>query len=352
MTTGWFAGRVGPDDDATAPLRVGVLGAGRIGRLHCELLARDVAGATVTVVADTRRDAARRLAARIGARATTDAAEVVASPDVDAVAVCTSTESHADAIVAIAEAGKAVFCEKPVSLRLSEVDRALAAVERAGVPFMAGFNRRFDPGHASVRQAVEDGTVGSVHLVRITSRDPEPPPREYLASSGGIFLDMTIHDFDMARFVVGAEIVEVTAFGAVRVDPVIGAAGDVDTAVTVLTHADGTITTIDNSRRAVYGYDQRVEVFGDRGVARSENPVQHAGWSCTAERTTGPVLPWFFLDRYLASYRAEWERFVAYLQSGGASPVDAASARAPIVAALAAGRSLRERRPVCVSEVG
>ena len=221
-------------------------------------------------------------------------------------AICTSTDTHVDLVIAAAEAGKAIFCEKPVSLDLGQVDRALAAVEAAGVPFMIGFNRRFDPGHKSVRDRVVDGSVGDVHVLRITSRDPAAPPPEYVAVSGGIFLDMVIHDFDMANYVVGSPVVEVFARGAVRVDPRIGDAGDVDTAVTVLTHEDGTLTTIDNSREAVYGFDQRVEAFGNGGMAVSDNPARHAGWHIGREARTGEPLPWFFLDRYLESYRQEW----------------------------------------------
>ena len=253
---------------------------------------------------------------------------------------------------AAAAAGKAIFCEKPVSLDLDEVDRALAAVEQAGVPFMVGFNRRFDPGHRSVRDCVAEGGIGDLHVLRITSRDPAPPPPEYVAVSGGIFLDMVIHDFDMANFVVGSPVTEVYARGAVRVDPRIGEAGDVDTAVTVLTHEDGTLTTIDNSREAVYGFDQRVEAFGSAGMAVSDNPPRHSGWRRTAEATTAEPLPWFFLERYLESYRREWAAFHTYLVEGGPSPAGTDAARACTAVALAAGLSLREGRPVQLKEIG
>ena len=180
-------------------------------------------------------------------------------------------------MVEAARAGKAIFCEKPVSLDLAEVDRALAAVQEAGVPFQIGFNRRFDPGHAAVAAAVADGTVGEPQLARISSRDPAPPPTGYIATSGGIFLDMTIHDFDMARFVVGSEVVEVFARGAVRIDQAFADADDVDTAVVTLVHENGCLTTIDNSRQAVYGYDQRVEVFGSAGMATLGEPARARG---------------------------------------------------------------------------
>ncbi len=241
-------------------MRIGVIGVGRIGRMHAELLAREVAGVTLTCVHDPLAGADDLPVPAVGLD------ELLGA--VDAVAICSSTPTHADLIVAAAQAGKAIFCEKPVSLDLAEVDRALAAVEAAGVPFQIGFNRRFDPAHAAVAAA----DVGEPQLVRISSRDPAPPPIAYIKASGGIFLDMTIHDFDMARFVAKSEVVEVFARGAVRVDPAIGEAGDVDTAVVVLEHANGCLTTIDNSRQAVYGYDQRVEVFGSTGIAASENP--------------------------------------------------------------------------------
>lgn len=331
--------------------RIGVVGCGRIGRMHARLLTGEVPGYDVAAVADAVPAAAEGVSVAIGAPVMSIEA-LLASEDVDTVAIFTSTDTHVDLIVAAAEAEKAIFCEKPVSLDLEQVDRALAAVEAADVPFMIGFNRRFDPGHQSVRDAVADGTVGDLHLLRITSRDPAPPPPEYVAVSGGIFLDMVIHDFDMANYVVGSPVVEVFARGAVRVDPRIGEAGDVDTAVTVLTHEDGTITTIDNSREAVYGFDQRVEAFGSAGMAVSDNPKAHAGWSIGREATTAQPLPWFFLDRYLESYRREWAAFHTYLTQGGPSPVGTADARTCTTLALAAGVSLREGRPVRVKEIG
>ena len=224
-------------------------------------------------------------------------------------------------------------------------------MDEAGVPFQIGFNRRFDPGHQSVRDAVAGGAIGAVHLVRISSRDPAPPPLAYVKSSGGIFLDMTIHDFDMARYIADSEVVDVHARGAVRVDPAFAEADDVDTAVVTLQHASGAITTIDNSRRAVYGFDQRVEAFGSLGMAASENPRAHAGIVRTAAGTESSVLPYFYLERYLPSYIREWDAFVAAIAAGDPPPVGPEDARAPLVIGLAAWRSLRERRPVPVSEI-
>lgn len=336
--------------DARPPVRMGVLGTGRIGRMHAQLLAREIPGAALAAVADVAPQVAERVGTDLGVPAGT-IEEVLASADIDAVAICSSTETHVDLVIAAAEAGKGIFCEKPVSLDVAKVDRALAAVDRAGVPFMVGFNRRFDPGHHSVHEAVRSGTIGDLHVLRITSRDPSPPPPEYVAGSGGIFLDMMIHDFDMARHVVGSEVMEVFARGSVRIDPRIGDAGDVDTAVCVLTHEDGTITTIDNSRQAVYGFDQRIEAFGSLGMAVSDNPARHAGWVRTEDATTAQPLPWFFLERYLESYRHEWGRFVSYVREGGPSPADTLAGRAPVLIGLAATRSLREGRPVRIEEV-
>jgi myo-inositol 2-dehydrogenase/D-chiro-inositol 1-dehydrogenase len=303
------------------------------------------------MVHDAHAPSARGVAEALGVTAAADVDELLASPEVDAVAICTSTPTHADLIVAAAEAGKAIFCEKPVSLDLREVDRALAAVDAAGVPFQIGFNRRFDPAHAAVAAAVASGQIGEPQLARISSRDPAPPPFEYVRGSGGIFLDMTIHDFDMARFVVASEVVEVFARGAVRVDPGFAEANDVDTAVVVLEHANGCLTTIDNSRQAVYGYDQRVEVFGSAGVASSENPAEHTGIVRTADGLRAPTLPYFFLERYIPSYLREWQAFVSSVIRGEAPSVGPGDARAPLVIGLAAWRSVREGRSVRIEEL-
>jgi myo-inositol 2-dehydrogenase/D-chiro-inositol 1-dehydrogenase len=335
---------------AVAPLRIGVIGTGRIGRLHAELLARRVPGAALGPVYDVFATTARDVAEALGAPVAVSVDEMLEG-DADAVAICSTAGSHADLMIAAARAGKAIFCEKPVSLELSELDRALAVVHESGVPFQVGFNRRFDPAHASVRAAVTDGSVGEPHLARITSRDPEPPPLDYVRRSGGLFLDMTIHDFDMARFVCGSEVVEVFARGAVRVAPYFADAGDVDTAVITLVHENGCLTTIDNSRRAAYGYDQRVEVFGSAGAAASDNPVAHTGVVHTAARTVGAPLPGFFLDRYLTSYEHAWRAFVTAVRDGTEPSPSARDARAPLVIGLAAWRSVHEGRPVSVQEI-
>jgi myo-inositol 2-dehydrogenase / D-chiro-inositol 1-dehydrogenase len=332
-------------------LRIGVIGVGRIGAMHARLLSGQVPGAAVAAVNDALPEASRALGDELGVPVVGSAQELMARPDVDAVAICSSTETHAPLIAGAADAGKAIFCEKPVSHDLVEVDRALDAVRQAGVPFQIGFNRRFDPAHQSVRDAVATGRVGDPHLLRITSRDPYPPPASYVRVSGGIFLDMTIHDFDMARYVTGSEVVEVYARGAVRIDDSFADAGDVDTALVVLVHENGCMTSIDNSRQTSYGYDQRVEVFGPGGMAASENPLRHTGVARTAEGTSRPPLPDFFLERYTPSYIREWEAFVGAVSAGEETPVGVEDARAPLVIGLAAGRSLQEGRPVRVEEV-
>jgi len=330
-------------------VRIGVLGVGRIGKMHAEIIASKVDGAALAGVFDVNEAAAQAVSEELRTPVMT-VEEMLASSDVDAVAVCSSTDTHVDLIERAASAGKAIFCEKPVSLDLTEVDRALAAVQAADVPFMVGFNRRFDPTHAAVHNAVADGDIGDPHIARITSRDPAPPPIEYIKVSGGIFVDMMIHDFDMARFVVGSPVTSVYATGAVRIAPAIGEAGDLDTAVVTLTHENGCITTIDNSRQAVYGYDQRLEVFGSKGMALSENPSKDTAMFFTDTARSGNVLPYFFLERYTDSYRIEWEDFVRYVRDGGPSPVSGADGRAPVAIGIAAWESIRTGQPIAVDQ--
>jgi myo-inositol 2-dehydrogenase/D-chiro-inositol 1-dehydrogenase len=319
--------------------------------MHAELLSGRVDGAALAAVCDADPAAAVDVAKRLRVPWVESAVELYELPDVDAIAICTSTDTHAEAIVAAARVGKPIFCEKPVALDLDEIDRALAAVDESGVLFQVGFNRRFDPAHASVREAVSSGAIGDVHLVRISSRDPAPPPLDYARTSGGLFLDMTIHDFDMARFVTGSDVVEVYARGGVRITPELTQIGDIDTAVATLLHESGALTVIDNSRRAVYGFDQRVEAFGSLGMAASENPPAHSGVIRTADGTCGAPLPYFFVERYLPSYVAQWQAFADAVRSGGSSPVSGDDGRAPLAIGLAAGRSLREQRPVRVAEI-
>jgi myo-inositol 2-dehydrogenase / D-chiro-inositol 1-dehydrogenase len=341
-------GSVGPG--RIGPIRIGIVGTGRIGRMHAELLASRVSGATLAAVSDAVMPVAEEVGRAVGVPAV-ETERLIKDPAIDAVAICAPTETHVPLLVAAAEEGKAVFCEKPVSLELAEVDRALAVVGATGTPLMVGFNRRFDSSHAAVRDAVAGGELGAPHVVRITSRDPGPPPVEYARTSGGIFLDMTIHDFDMARYVVGSEVVELYATGAVRVVPELAEFGDVDTAVVTMWHENECITVIDNSRRATYGYDQRIEVLGADALAASENPLANMALVRDGSGTRLATLPYFFIERYTASYLRQWEAFVAAVSAGTAPPTSGQDGRAALVLGLAAKRSLLEHRPVRVPEV-
>lgn len=328
--------------------RVAVVGVGRIGRMHADIIRTRIPGLALGCVYDIDQDAARSVARDCGVDAASSMDEVLASDEVDAVAVCSATDTHVEVIRRSAEAGKAVFTEKPISLDLASVDEVVEVIDRTGVPFMVGFQRRFDAGHRAVRDAVRSGEIGAVHLVRLTSRDPSPPPLDYIRVSGGIFLDSAIHDYDLARYIVGTPVVQVYAQGAVRIDPAIGDAGDVDTAVTVLTHECGAITTVDNSRSTTYGYDQRVEAFGMRGMAVSGNHRVDAVERYGADGVRTASLPYFFLERYAQAYVNEWQEFATYLTAGGPSPVSARDGRSPVVIGEAAWTSVREGRPVAV----
>ncbi len=286
-----------------------------------------------------------------GATATTDCRQLLDHPNIQAVAICSSTDTHAQLIKEAAAAGKHIFCEKPIDHDLQRIDEAIAAAEQAGVLLQIGFNRRFDANFRRVRDAVAGGEIGEPHLLHIISRDPAPPPIEYIEKSGGLFLDMTIHDFDLARFLIGHEVEEVYAAGGVRVDPAIGAAGDLDTAMIVLKFANGVIGNIDNSRQALYGYDQRVEVFGSGGSIQAGNnfPNSTVVWGKETVYRDQPLH--FFLDRYVDSYLEEMTQFVDAVLDGQPSPVDGNAGRFPVVMALAARKSYDENRPVRLDEL-
>jgi myo-inositol 2-dehydrogenase/D-chiro-inositol 1-dehydrogenase len=316
--------------------------------MHAELLANRVPGASLAMVFDVVADSACAVAARHGVPIASSVDDVITG-DVDAVAICTSTDSHADLIIQAAAAGKPTFCEKPISLDLATVDTAIAAADEAGTLLQIGFNRRFDPAHRSVQRAAASGELGDLWVVKITTRDSPCPPIAFLARSGGMFLDMTIHDFDMARYVTGSEVVEVFATGAVLGDPAIAEIGDVDTAALVLKHASGCITMIDNSRHSVYGLDQRLEAFGSEGVASSENPVVHSAVRRDRNGSSGPAIFASFIERFEASFVLQWEAFVDAVATGGPSPASGRDARAPLVIGLAANESLRTGAPVAVT---
>ncbi len=297
-------------------IRIALLGAGRIGQVHARTI-RGMDNATVTAVSDFFPETAEKLAKTLGAEVR-DNDTIMASDDVDAVVVGTPTDTHFDLIMAAAKAGKAIFCEKPVDMSADRIRELIAAVEKAGVPFMTAFNRRFDPSFANVQARISAGEVGDVEMVTILSRDPTPPPLSYVKSSGGIFRDMMIHDLDMARFLLGEDPIEVVAYGSALVDPAIGDAGDVDTAGVMLKTASGKICQISNSRRATYGYDQRIEVHGAKGMLRAENHLENTVEVATeAGYRRAPTLN-FFLERYESAYRREMEHFVGCLNDGTA----------------------------------
>jgi myo-inositol 2-dehydrogenase/D-chiro-inositol 1-dehydrogenase len=330
-------------------IKLGLIGTGRIGQIHAEHLTRQEHARLVTV-ADANPESARACAERHGLAVAPDLEAMLQDPTLTAIAICSSTNTHAEFIQRCARAGKHIFCEKPIDSDLARIDATLKIVEQAGVKLMVGFNRRFDANHQRIKRLIGEGRIGTPHLLHIISRDPAPPPIEYIRTSGGLFFDMTIHDFDMARFLLG-EVEEIYASAGVRVDPAIGEAGDVDTALMMLRFVDGSMGTIDNSRQAVYGYDQRVEVFGSKGVVRSDNVYHDEVQLSTARRVERGPAKHFFLDRYMASYEAEMRAFVESLLHDQPAPVTGADGRAPVVLALAAKKSLAEHRPVLLSEI-
>ena len=295
-------------------LRFGILGAGRIGKVHAATIANS-GRARVTYVADAIAEAATALAATVGANVA-DIDTILAANDVDAILLATPTDTHADLIEQAARAGKAILCEKPVSLSVERIEACLPVVEKAGVPLMIGFNRRFDPNFAALRQRLGDGEVGDIEMVTIISRDPAPPPVSYIERSGGLYRDMMIHDFDMARFLLGEEPVLVHALGSVLTDKAIKATGDVDTAAVQMITASGKIAVITNSRRASYGYDQRLEVHGSKGMLRAGNVHMTTVEAATAGGFKADVIQNFFIDRYVAAYAAEVNTFIDAVLKG------------------------------------
>ncbi|HLK65659.1 MAG TPA: inositol 2-dehydrogenase [Bryobacteraceae bacterium] len=333
-------------------LQVGIIGAGRIGKVHAETVAFSLPQAKIVSITDVNRDAAVQLANRCGIESVaTSSEEILADPRVDAVLICSSTDTHAGLIVDAARAGKHIFCEKPIALDLAKIDVSLEAVARSGVKLQIGFNRRFDANFARVRRAVETGEIGAPRLLHIISRDPAPPPISYVKVSGGMFLDMSIHDFDMARFLIGDEVDEIFVAGGVMVDPEIGAAGDLDTALIVLRFRSGVIGTIDNCRQASYGYDQRVEILGSLGKIATENrfPNQAEVSTGIAVRKDLPLN--FFMERYLESFATELRGFVEAVIHDRPTAVNGDDGRIAVVMGLAARKSYEERRTVRLEEV-
>ena len=334
-------------------VKLGIIGAGRIGKVHMESICTQVPNAKVKMVADPFMDAEKEAWAKKKGveQVTKDYHEILEDPEIDAVLICSSTDTHASISMEAIEAGKHVFCEKPVDHSIEKIRQVQEALKKHPVKYQVGFNRRFDHNFEAVQNAVISGKVGEPHIVRITSRDPEPPALEYVKVSGGMFLDMTIHDFDMARFLAGCDAEEIYVQAAVRIDPAIGKAGDVDTAVITMKMENGSIVTIDNSRKAVYGYDQRVEVFGSQGMVSVSNDTISSAVVSNSEGVMGEKPLYFFLERYMQSYAKEIRAFVQAIEQDTETPLGITDGLEAVRMGLAAKKSLAEHRPVKMAEI-
>jgi len=332
------------------PVTFGIIGAGRIGKLHADNLLSRVDGARLKAITDPFLDedwAASRNIPLTGK----DHRILLDDPEIDAILIGSPSAEHAQQMIECAEAGKHIFCEKPIALDPEIIRNALAEVDKSGVKLQVGFNRRFDPNFSAVQHQVASGALGDPHIIRITSRDPAPPPAEYVAGSGGMFLDMTIHDFDMARFLSSSEVTEVHAYGAVLVDPEIGKAGDIDTAVISLKFANGALGIIENSRKAVYGYDQRVEVFGAKGTAMADNNTPTSMIVLNESGTIRDKPLYFFLERYKTAFVTEMQSFVDAIREDKPTLVSGKDGLVPVLIAMAAKESLKTGKPVQVVSV-
>jgi myo-inositol 2-dehydrogenase/D-chiro-inositol 1-dehydrogenase len=332
------------------PVTFGIIGAGRIGKLHADNLLSRVDGARLKAITDPFLDedwAASRNIPLTGK----DHRILLDDPEIDAILIGSPSAEHAQQMIECAEAGKHIFCEKPIALDPEIIRNALAEVDKSGVKLQVGFNRRFDPNFSAVQHQVASGALGDPHIIRITSRDPAPPPAEYVAGSGGMFLDMTIHDFDMARFLSSSEVTEVHAYGAVLVDPEIGKAGDIDTAVISLKFANGALGIIENSRKAVYGYDQRVEVFGAKGTAMADNNTPTSMVVLNESGTIRDKPLYFFLERYKTAFVTEMQAFVDAIREDKPTLVSGKDGLVPVLIAMAAKESLKTGKPVQVVSV-
>ncbi|MEJ7914439.1 MAG: inositol 2-dehydrogenase [Chitinophagaceae bacterium] len=332
-------------------LNIALLGMGRIGKIHFRNINQYFPEVKILAVADLQDDELAKTGANGGIFFCRDAEEAILFPGVEAVLICTPTTSHADLIELAVKKGKHIFCEKPMDLSLERTAHLAAKVKHAGVKMMLGFNRRFDPDFMQARQSVREGKIGAVQIVKITSRDPGLPPIDYIKHSGGLFMDMAIHDFDMARYIMGKEVVEVFSKGLVLVDPAVGAAGDVDTALTTLTFDDGTYAVIDNSRKAVYGYDQRLEIFGSGGMIQVDNNLHNRNVLYNEDGIHHALPLDFFMDRYQRSYLKEMEMFTDALLKGTEVPVGSEDGLKATLIAFAAKQSMEERRPVRLAEM-
>ncbi len=336
----------------TRKVNLAVIGTGRMGSVHVRNIARLIPEANLVAVCDIRLEVAQAVADECGVeRVMKDYRELLADRDIEAILIATSTDTHAFIIKDVARAGKHILCEKPLALELDKIDEALEAVEKAGVKLQIGFNRRFDKSFQKVHDIVASGEIGRPCILRITNRDPDLPAMEFMRVSGGMFLDMTIHDFDMARFQVG-EVEEVYAIGDVLIEPQLREFNDTDTNVVTLKFANGAIGAIDNSRRAVYGYDQRLEVFCSNGTAMADNEAETTIKKGDSEGFHSARPPHFFIQRYAPCYVDEVRQFVECVRDDKPTPTTGADGRAAVVLGYAAGKSLRENRPVRVSEIG
>lgn len=332
--------------------RLAVIGVGRIGTVHLGNLVKYTSEAEVVAISDCNRRQLDKVSEqfRVSAKSE-DYHDLLEDPGIDAVVICSSTDTHAQIIMEAAAARKSVFCEKPIDFQLERIVQALDEVKKYGIRLMVGFNRRFDPSFSRVQRMVEEGKIGRPEILKITSRDPAPPSIDYIRSSGGLFVDMAIHDFDMARFLMGSEVAEVYARGTVLVDPVFEDAGDFDTAISLLSFENGVLATIDNSRQAVYGYDQRVEVFGSEGLVAADNRTTDSHVYLNAEGRHSASPEYFFMERYVQSYRMEMSAFVEALMRDEEPPVTGKDGLMAVVVAQAAALSAQENRPVKIQEI-
>ncbi len=332
---------------------LGMIGAGKIGRVHGKSVMQRIPGATIKTIADPYLNSEmKEFAAEIGVpNVSKNVDDIFTDMEIEAVLICSSTDTHSDLIIRAANAGKHIFCEKPVDFDLERIKKTLDIVKKSGVKFQIGFNRRFDHNFSRIKDVIDAGTIGEPQLLKIASRDPAPPSLAYVKVSGGLFLDMMIHDFDMARFLMDSEAESIFASGAVLIDEEIGKAGDVDTAIVNIKFKNGALGVIDNSRKAVYGYDQRVEVFGSKGCSQTENDAPSRVYTSTIDGVVQDKPHYFFLERYFDAYAEEVTRFIKYLNEGGNSPCGYQDAIMPVVMGLAAKKSIEENRPVLISEV-
>lgn len=335
-------------------LKIGIIGAGRIGKVHLESISYHVKNATVTAMADPfMSEETEKLIRSYGvSKVTKDYKDILNDKDIDAVLVCSSTDTHAAISIEAINAGKHVFCEKPVDHSIEKIQAVADALKKhPDIKFQVGFNRRFDHNFAAIRKAYDDGKIGEAHILKITSRDPEPPNPAYIKVSGGIFLDMTIHDFDMACFLTDSDVEELYVNSAVLVDPAIGEQGDVDTAIITMKMANGALAVIDNSRKAAYGYDQRAELFGSKGMVATSNDTVSSAVISNADGVTGEKPLFFFLERYMGSFSEEMRQFTEAVINDTEVPVGIHAGLQSVKIGLAARKSVEEHRPVKISEI-